>query len=222
MENLRHLEAILFTYDIQKLSREWGKYINTSMILFKIHYPGQFLLGDDPLGIIYPLLFSINSSYLQVFINEIEIIKTRQTRRKSCIADDFNYDYMIMTEHARKKGCREVYLSINNSFPFCNTEEKMKDDKFDFQEPDILKIPNACQRVSKMRFSAQTAEFIPRERADKWGFLIYYPKEIRIITQSKEVDIHTLIGNIGGYLGLFMGKLTILYALYDIGLNNCD
>ena len=85
----------------------------------------------------------------------------------------------------------------------------MKYDKFDFQEPEILKIPTACQRVSKMRFSAQTAEFIPRKKADKWGFLIYYPKEIRIITQSKEVDIHTLIGNIGGYLGLFMGKLII-------------
>ena len=30
---------------------------------------------------------------------------------------------------------------------------------------------------------------------------------VRIITQSKEVDIHSLIGNIGGYLGLFLGKL---------------
>ena len=41
---------------------------------------------------------------------------------------------------------------------------------------------------------------------EKWYFTLYYPKEVKIITQSKEVDFHALIGNIGGYLGLFLGK----------------
>ena len=27
-----------------------------------------------------------------------------------------------------------------------------------------------------------------------------------VISQSKEIDIHALIGNIGGYFGLFLGK----------------
>ena len=40
------------------------------------------------------------------------------------------------------------------------------------------------------------------------GFLyaINYPEEIKIITQSKEVDGNSLIGNIGGYIGLFLGR----------------
>ena len=33
-----------------------------------------------------------------------------------------------------------------------------------------------------------------------------YPDEIKTISQVKEVDIHSLIGNIGGYLGLFLGN----------------
>ena len=37
--------------------------------------------------------------------------------------------------------------------------------------------------------------------------MIHYPDEFKVIMQSKEVDIHSLIGNIGGYLGLFLGNL---------------
>ena len=40
---------------------------------------------------------------------------------------------------------------------------------------------------------------------ETWIFIMAYPEYIRIITQSKDVDIHALIGNIGGYVGLFLG-----------------
>ena len=38
-----------------------------------------------------------------------------------------------------------------------------------------------------------------------WQVFIGYPEEIKYITKSKAVDIHSLIGNCGGYLGLFLG-----------------
>ena len=41
-----------------------------------------------------------------------------------------------------------------------------------------------------------------------WIFLITYHNHwMKIIEQSKEVDIHSLIGNIGGYVGLFLGNI---------------
>ena len=36
--------------------------------------------------------------------------------------------------------------------------------------------------------------------------LISYPDKIKVITQLKSVDAHMLIGNIGGYIGLFLGN----------------
>ena len=59
-----------------------------------------------------------------------------------------------------------------------------------------------------MRY-ALTSHLFQVQSGEKWAILVSYPKEFRIVTQSKEVDIHTLIGNIGGYLGLFMGKVVI-------------
>ena len=36
---------------------------------------------------------------------------------------------------------------------------------------------------------------------------IGFPHEVKIITQSRAIDFDALIGNIGGYIGLFLGNL---------------
>ena len=41
---------------------------------------------------------------------------------------------------------------------------------------------------------------------DTLQLIITYPKTTRIVTQLRSVDLHALIGNIGGYIGLFLGK----------------
>ena len=59
-----------------------------------------------------------------------------------------------------------------------------------------------------------------------WSLSIFYPEEVKIITQSKDVDVHSLIGNIGGYLGLFLGtsfnfyKSTFYYSVLDQKIDN--
>ena len=45
-----------------------------------------------------------------------------------------------------------------------------------------------------------------KQTVQQWAFGIEYPQYVRIISQSKDVDIHALIGNIGGYVGLFLGN----------------
>ena len=47
---------------------------------------------------------------------------------------------------------------------------------------------------------------VPPRPSKTWYIIINYPEEVKIITQSQDVDVHSLIGNIGGYLGLFLGK----------------
>ena len=47
---------------------------------------------------------------------------------------------------------------------------------------------------------------------DAYHILIFYPVKGKVITQLKEVDAHSLIGNIGGYIGLFLGKFWIEFG----------
>ena len=37
------------------------------------------------------------------------------------------------------------------------------------------------------------------------GLRIEYPSDIKMITQARSVDLHALIGYIGGYIGLILG-----------------
>ena len=49
----------------------------------------------------------------------------------------------------------------------------------------------------------------------KYIIQVYFPAKGKTITQLQDVDVHTLIGNIGGYIGLFLGKLRFM-DIFDI------
>ena len=208
-----HLESIVLYYDMQKLDHEWGNHVNLPLIYLKVHYPGQFLLGDNPLLVKYPLSISPNATYYQIKIDEVEILKRRPSRKKACLTDVDHYDSKILLEHIHRKGCCDIFLDNPEHFPRCMTEEKIRENLFQFGSATTLGIPYACQRMSKVSYTLSYQPFYPVQ-SGKWAIVVYYPKEFRIVTQSKEVDIHTLIGNIGGYLGLFMGNFIFKICKY--------
>ena len=116
----------------------------------------------------------------------------------------------MLKNHIKESGCRNPYHTGNDTFPICDTKEKMDASKFYYKAPKNLGIPEACQRITKLRLEGASFIFYPHIPNEVWRFTILYPEYLRIITQSKEVDIHSLIGNIGGYLGLFLGKPRLL------------
>ena len=65
-----------------------------------------------------------------------------------------------------------------------------------------------CERISYLHYEKNLESF-----SRYWRIDIQYPKDVKIIIQTKEVDVHALIGNIGGYIGLFLGKITTVYHL---------
>ena len=69
-----------------------------------------------------------------------------------------------------------------------------------------------CKIISKIGLDLIEAEYSKSNETMKYGdtftFWVGFPDQIKIITQSKAVDIHQFIGNIGGYIGLFLGKFT--------------
>ena len=67
-------------------------------------------------------------------------------------------------------------------------------------------IPD-CKIISKIRASVDDG--LENEESDStMAIRLEYPDTIRIIHLSKEIDIHSLIGNIGGYMGLFLGNIS--------------
>ena len=197
----RHIKGVRLYYDLKKLLSDWSDWGSKMKFYLKVHHPGQFLLGDDPISD----YLDEKSTSLAAWIKDIEILERRNSEKRECSKESISYDNMILKEYMENMKCRVPYINSGKSIPSCNTTDEMKDSTLDYFEPEILQIPKACKRISKMRVTTQ-----PKAKnygqSEKWYFTLVYPKEVKIITQSKEVDFHALIGNIGGYLGLFLGK----------------
>ena len=75
-----------------------------------------------------------------------------------------------------------------------------------YEVTDIRRKRNypPCQGMSKI-----DTEFINKfpQTKDAFIFTIGYPEQVKVIKQSQAVDGHSLVGNIGGYIGLFLGIL---------------
>ena len=199
------IKTLYFQYDVQKLMNDWLNTNRSSMkFYFKMHLNDQFLVGGFP---IFDFL-SKKSMRTNIYLQGFEVLKNRNSRNRKCADTLDSYGTTIIHYHLVRKICRPPYLNKNESVELCNNAENMKNSKFNYEAHEEMKMQNPCQRISQTILFIHT---IPTKynSSAKWLLMINYPKEFKIIKQHKEVDIHSLIGNIGGYLGLFMGKSSI-------------
>ena len=207
-ENYHHIKRILFVYNLQKLFNDWSFYKGPkTTCTCGLHYPGQLLLGDGlfPMRLNQPIMF---------FVKEIEFIRRRSRYKKQCFDGNNPYDTRVFEQHISKVGCRPPYLRTETSAPLCQAMKTMKESKFEYTVIKYLDYLEDCQILSKIRkemYGGTRASYMWRNSKkvklnSTLNLEIEFPDKITVITMSKEVDIHTLIGNIGGYIGLFLGN----------------
>ena len=216
-EDKKKIEAVRFYYDKKKLQSDW-RWCSTCDKLLRnynlVYYPGQFFLGNEFLA-----SYMNKQKGLGVQIQHLEIIQRRNSRKRKCSEVIDEYDNMIVNEFMLGKECRPPYFMGAMYYPKCNNQKKIKEHKFGTKIRQKMRIPKSCQRISKVRTRIINTDEGKYSPSKEWSFRIFYPEEIKVITQSKDVDVHSLIGNIGGYLGLFLGKTFIQFIIiYKGGL----
>ena len=172
-----------------------------------MHYPGQFLLAPNDLT---EFIMDVSTKSLVIKIEDVEILRSRDSRNKRCTAynDKLSFDEMVKEKHILTTGCSLPYFGAFKNFPKCDTREKIKQSSYSYQEVRTKYYPISCQRLSKISFTTHERETVDDLDFDKdeWAIGVSYRQNFRAITLSKEVDIHSLIGNVGGYVGLFLGN----------------
>ena len=159
----------------------------------------------------------------QITIAGTEILKRRYKRDDPCIANWTNYDNFLMNAHLDDLECIVPYLKRGE--PICSSPAKMKESRHYLDT--IRNKFNPCQEM--INVDVQYIDMVKDYNISDEGPLqlrIQYPDQMKIITQAPSVDLHALIGNIGGYVGLFLGMslndyifhvyftTTILFALH--------
>ena len=198
---IRNIKGLWLYYNKTKLDNHLNS--GSIFLLSNFYYPNQFVLEINPMK-----RYKMNSTNNAVTINieSLEILKRRNSKNRRCLDDLKSFDDLATQRFIAKAGCKPPYLSTFKNVAFCTEIENIKKSKLDFFELEKQYHSKPCRRISKL-----LSTYIGGKIDQSWlRFGIEYPKELKVISQSKEVDGHALIGNIGGYIGLFLGRLKIV------------
>ena len=198
------IKMIHLVYNRQALLQD--RMTSESWFDLYVHYPGQFLLAPNDPETIY---ISSDNQSPATYIDDVEILKSRNTQKRKCTTYDekVSFDAMVKDKHIIEEQCILPYFSPYQNLPKCDTKEKIRKSSFKYPIVRTRYYPISCQRLSKISLSAQNYDNDNDDLSEgEWGFHITYPQYFRTVTLTKEVDIHSLIGNVGGYVGLFLGN----------------
>ena len=152
-------------------------------------------------------------------IQNVIALKRRKKYGEQCIEDWKNYDEWKFRKDVKTLGCRPpTYIGFNTTLPKCvESKDLAKAINMTTSKNDT----NPCQMIDKVIFSYVEMDGIPgvmdklieetNEPNENMFQLIFqfqgdtYMK----VTQTKAYDLQNLVGNAGGYMGLFLGVALI-------------
>ena len=201
-----NIEHIRFFYDSTQLMKDMSgpRYAGRYQVPINFFYPGQFLLEfTNPH---YEDIGLTRQWSTELTITSIEYLRRRNSRHHKCMTEWKHFDDIVRSEHLQRIGCKAPYGRSHEPMKKCASPDDIK--RSTIYHSNIWKkyFPKACNRISKI--SVENTQF--RSSMRIFQIDIKYPDDVKTITQSQEVDGHTLIGNIGGYIGLFLGKYIIV------------
>ena len=186
--------SLFFKDNFQNLLQQIG------IAFIRFHYPGQLFLDFRTDHILWK-----NSNgtgdFVAFKIDSIELIRRRSKPNKTCLVGSRYYDELLLKHLINKTGCKPSYYKFQQDDPKCDKNEELA--VFDAMNFAYEKFALPCEEMSQVSF--KLLGYTSDDRFGLYSFQIAYPEKMKIITQQQVIDIHALIGNIGGYIGLFLG-----------------
>ena len=135
-----------------------------------------------------------------------------KTRRHNCLEEWTEYDTIVLEDHLKLVGCKTPDQVTRLEMKICNDTEKMKSARLYFKyKNEYIKPCREIQwidlQLREVVYDSDALKEIVKADWKNW-FAIYVrivnPK-FKITIQKKEIDFQSLVGYIGGYVGIFMG-----------------
>ena len=167
------------------------------------HLPYRFHLSSSFTGKLWKNYEKKKGRMLNIAIEYVEILKRRNKRSFPCASDYFKYDEYLLYQYLERVGCKPPYLKVDEISKICETTEKLKEAYFDLVDHWKFQIPCTTAEIISLGLTEQEEE---RFGSDFLHIYYLYPNRFKQVVMVKAVDIHSAIGNSGGYIGLFLGN----------------
>ena len=197
-----------------------------------LHYPNQFLKSVQTMKMSWEkeIVEKNHSSSMQIKINDFEVTIRRNSKNRPCNHDLKNDDYIASESALEKLQCHPPYYNWKSKFTNCNNTEQMARAKnLIFKSRNELMEP--CQSAEKIIYDHQDLSVsvedlyqnenllqhllysgLREEKLTEWlsngyDITLQLPEnKYKAIVHKEAYDFTNLIGNSGGYIGLFLGK----------------
>ena len=154
-------------------------------------------------------------------LNAMEVIRRRPKIDEECYTE--NYDRKILENIIENAGCSPIMWLTNRSEPLCRTQKsfqeihtKTMDQLFRFEKKKRYLEP--CLDIEKHQIdfveeNIPVAEGESGDGEEGWFELDYVLpiQKFKEIKQTRKYSVQSLVGNLGGYIGLCLG-----YAIVNI------
>ena len=171
-----------------------------------LHLPNKISMAAN-----YFVQIEKKAERLVIVMQQIELLRRRNKRKNACISDELSYDQIAQDEHLDQVGCKAPYQKTDKNLKICESKEKMKAAYFDTWSK--INSMKSCTSAS-FTFTSKEAELDWRIKLklkelnyDVFSIRVKYPDEYKEIVMVKKIDMQTVIGNSGGYIGLFLGNI---------------
>ena len=190
--------------------------------IFRIHphYPNQFLQSHAFSRGSWPKRENNKTFYMNFRLQGMEVVMRRHKHGDNCIENWKKYDQIVLKKHLSNVGCRAPYHSSSLGLPVCNSSDQMKQTVLAMGTGAINDYPLPCrgpEQIGSLYYDSELRNLTCEQRWENNCFgntsirLDMLNPRFKLIQQSKAIGVQDLIGNCGGYLGLFLG-----YALMQL------
>ena len=139
---------------------------------------------------------------MKFMMQQLEVLKRRNKRNDPCVPDELNFDRIMLDEHLEQIGCKAPYHRTDKNLELCDSKEKMKETSDDLIGKE--KTKKACTIATTLTFTYDESD---NKHKTYFEVVLYYPYHLKEVVMVRAVDLQTVIGNAGGYIGLFLGKI---------------
>ena len=210
-------------------------------LIIMFQYPNRVyrsrvaMFGDPSRGSQWPAQREASSSnYRMKFgLSNMEVLRRRHKKGQECL-DVENYDKAMMEDIAHNVGCRPHYWNISGVARVCNKQEEVQRFFTDFVnrfyrvQKAKNDFPPPCLEIQRLRIDyseenvneAYSNAYTPNGNGTWFEVLFEIQTDtFKEIKQNRAYSIQSLIGNLGGYLGIFLGYalvdfVTVMFAFY--------
>ena len=220
VENLPHIEGQLIN-SVGIGFRNIG--IPGVAIQYMLSYPGQILRGfviDSEVT----WNLQITSGHIKNKFFLIDIIDVFRKRDKADEPCNANWDQMkqsdqkIMHDIIEMADCTPPHWNISTDYPICNSKDKMKNatietSPFKHASPSFLKaFEQPCDGIQAATLNSlleprkNLSSFHSDNGSDSASVTFHFKNErYKEIKYTKAFDLPSLVGEVGGYIGLLLG-----------------